>query len=188
MTCKSVDVHSYSNELDVLTNIPIATAGTVSTQPVFRDRLKHSLICPNQLKSHGVVVNDVPVQFDKSIRHAIVHEEVTISLEMAGVVSYFESRLPRSDEIESLAQPSGQTGILSLTTTRVTPGPLLRTWVDTVSLAELLDDTELSKRVIACVRVSASFPSCSIITENGTDQSSENQNASVATVSSGERK
>jgi hypothetical protein len=117
-TCKSVDVHSYSNELDVLTNIPIATVGTVWTQPVtgelyllvinqcifFGDRLKHSLICPNQLRSHGVVVNDVPVQFDKSSQHAIIHEKVTIPLEMAGVVSYFETRLPRSDEIDALPQ------------------------------------------------------------------------------------
>jgi hypothetical protein len=60
--------------------------------------------------------------------------------------------------------------------------------METLPLAELLDDTEFSKRVIACVRVSASFPSCSLITENGADQSSENQNASVAAVSSGERK
>jgi hypothetical protein len=84
-------VHSYSNELDVSTNIHIATVGTVITQPVtgelyllvinqcifFVDQFKHSLICPNQLRSHGVVVNDVPVQFDKSSRNAIVHEEVT---------------------------------------------------------------------------------------------------------------
>jgi hypothetical protein len=111
-------VHSYSNKFDVLTNTPIATVDTVSTQTgmgelylliinqfiFFRDCLKHSLICPNQLRSHGVVVNDMPVQFNKSIKHAIVHEEVTIPLEMAGVVSPFELRLPRADGIESLQQ------------------------------------------------------------------------------------
>jgi hypothetical protein len=56
------------------------------------------------LRSHGVVVDDVPIQFDKNSKHAIIHNGVTIPLDMAGVVSYFESRLPRPEELDSLLQ------------------------------------------------------------------------------------
>jgi hypothetical protein len=115
-TSKTIDVHSYSKELNVMRDIPIATAATVWTKPhtgesyllvfnqciFFGNRLKHSLVCPNQLQAHGVVVHDVPSQFDRKSKHAIVHEELFIPLKISGVISYFDSRLPQEHEIDSL--------------------------------------------------------------------------------------
>jgi hypothetical protein len=117
-TSKTVDVHNYSKELNVMRDIPIATAtaATVWTKPhtgesyllvfnqciFFSNQLKHSLVCPNQLRAHGVVVNDVPSQFDRKSKHAIVHEELLIPLKISGVIPYFDSRLPQEHEIDSL--------------------------------------------------------------------------------------
>jgi hypothetical protein len=119
--------------------------------------------------SHGVVVDDVPIQFDKNSKHAIIHDGVTIPLDMAGVVSYLESRPPRPEEIDSLQQivltspadwaafsstipgsePSSKFGVSPIVTTRVPAGPLLPQCHYSTELPELLDGTELSKRVIA---------------------------------------
>jgi hypothetical protein len=58
-------------------------------------------------------------------------------------------------------------------------------------LPELLDNTELSKRVIECVRVTAAYPSSSTITPNhnasNCDSSVGDGVSNVAIVSSGER-
>jgi hypothetical protein len=195
MTSKTVDVYGYSNELDIMHDIPIATVGTVWTKPVtgesyllvfnqcifFGDRLKHSLICPNQLRAHGIIVDDIPTQFDTKSQHAIIHEALTIPLDLAGVVSYFETRIPREDEVDTLPHvqftsttdwedysstvPGSETRppvfISSLTSQRKVPhGPLLPSHQEPVTLPELLDDYQLSKRVIAAVRVSATYTKC----------------------------
>jgi hypothetical protein len=85
-------------------DIPIATVCTVRTNPTtgeylmlvlnqcvyFGTLLKHSLICPNQLRAHGVVVHDIPTQFDPTSQHAIIRNDLTIPLDMSGVVSYIK--------------------------------------------------------------------------------------------------
>jgi hypothetical protein len=77
-TSKMVNVHVYSTELDIVPGIPIVTAGTVWVDPktkqpyllvlngclYFGDRLKNSLICPNQLRANGVIAHDVSLQFN----------------------------------------------------------------------------------------------------------------------------
>jgi hypothetical protein len=181
MTSKMVDVYGYSNELDIVHEIPIATVGTVWTKPVtgesyllvlnqcifFGDHLKHSLICPNLLRAHGIIVDDIPSQFDTKSQHAIIHEALTIPLDLAGVVSYFETRVPREDDVDTLlhlqfryeARPPVL--ISSLTSQRKVPhGPLLPSYQEPVTLPELLDDYQLSKQVIAAVRVSATYTKC----------------------------
>jgi hypothetical protein len=37
----------------------------------FGDRLDHTLICPNQLRSFGIVVDDTPKQFSPTSTHSI---------------------------------------------------------------------------------------------------------------------
>jgi hypothetical protein len=117
-TSKTVDVFGYFKELHSIEGIPIATVGTVWTQPttgdsyllvinqcvLFGPRLKNSLICSNQLRAHGVVVHDTPTQFDPKSKHAIIYHDLIIPLDMLGVVSYFESRALKSWEIDTLEQ------------------------------------------------------------------------------------
>jgi hypothetical protein len=111
-------VFGYSKELHLMDNMPIATVCTVWTNPTtgknvilvlnqcvyLRTQLKHSLICPNQLCAHGVVVDDIPTQFDAKSQHAIIHHKLTIPLDMSVVVSNFETQAPKPWEINSLKQ------------------------------------------------------------------------------------
>jgi hypothetical protein len=39
----------------------------------FGDKMSHTLLCPNQLRSHGWKVQDVPKQFDAESAHAIIN-------------------------------------------------------------------------------------------------------------------
>jgi hypothetical protein len=75
-------VFPYSSELPALQEIPITSAGTAWVDPAtgqpyllilneclfFGDRLNHSLLCPNQLRSNGLIVQDTPTMFDKTAR------------------------------------------------------------------------------------------------------------------------
>jgi hypothetical protein len=66
----------------------------------FGDRLGHLLICPNQLRAHGLIVDDTPKQLDPESQHAIVvkgSDAVKIDLELDGVISYFESTKPTAE-------------------------------------------------------------------------------------------
>ena len=110
-------VHSFSNERDPFPDVPIGTIATawvnllngevivlvMNEALFFGDRLDHTLICPNQLRSFGVVVDDTPKQFDPKSSHAIElpGEALTIPLEMNGVVSFFSSHKPSADELEN---------------------------------------------------------------------------------------
>ena len=68
-----ITVHPFSEEYTPLSNVPIATSATVWTdsdnqsyllvihQALFLwDRMDSSLLCPNQMRTNDVVVNDVP--------------------------------------------------------------------------------------------------------------------------------
>ena len=120
---ETATVHSFSEELKPFKNVPIGTIATAWVDPktaetfilefpeslYFGDRLCHSLICPNQLRSNGVVVNDVPRQFDGRSTHSIVvpgdDSGIEIPLEMNGVISYFASHRPTGEELNSLPLP-----------------------------------------------------------------------------------
>jgi len=113
-----VDVHPYSEEYDPIKNIPITTAATVWTSEkgdsflllfpealFFGDRLKQSLICPNQLRANGLIVHDVPRQFDRNSTHSIRipdAKNLIIPLELNGIMSCFPTRTPSADELENL--------------------------------------------------------------------------------------
>jgi hypothetical protein len=115
-TNRLVDVRGYSAELQTLKGLPIVSAGTVYIDPktgecfllviheciFFRDRLRNSLLCPNQMRAHGVTVNDVPTQFDATSTHSIITNDLTIPLDMLGVVSFFDSSLPQPGDFDTL--------------------------------------------------------------------------------------
>jgi hypothetical protein len=116
-TDQLVSMTGYTSKLGQIQGLPVVTAGTVWTSSLgqaylllmhetvyFGQRLKNLLLCPNQLHANGVTVNNVPTQFDLSSTHSIIVNDVTIPLDLHGVVSYFETRLPTEEEIKTLPQ------------------------------------------------------------------------------------
>ena len=67
----------------------------------FRSSLQELLLCPNQLRAHGIKVNNMPVQFDLNSSHSIiVSDQLEIPLDMHGVALSFCTQLPTDEEIE----------------------------------------------------------------------------------------
>ena len=113
-----VNVHGYSPERAPIPDVPLGTTATVWINPkngqayllvlhqalFFGDRMPNSLLCPNQLRSNGLIVNDVPLQFSGT--HSIVHPtaELEIPLYMNSSFSYFESYKPSDDDLENLTR------------------------------------------------------------------------------------
>jgi hypothetical protein len=91
--------YPYSSEITALQKIPITSDGTAWVDPAtgqpyllilneclfFGDRLNHSLLCPNQLPSNGLIVHDTPTIFDNNSTHKCA-------------VSYFDSYAPTLEE------------------------------------------------------------------------------------------
>jgi hypothetical protein len=119
-TGETANVHSFSDERKPFADVPIGTIATAWVNPAdgeviilvmnealyFGDRLDHTLICPNQLRSFGIVVDDTPQQFNLESKHCIEvpAEDVVIPLELNGVVSYFSSHKPSQDELDNCRQ------------------------------------------------------------------------------------
>ena len=116
-TGETVSVSPFSTELTSLSDVPIGTCATVFDDPntgqsfllvvneaiYLGDRMSHSLLCPNQLRSNGVQVFDVPLQFG-GLKHCIdiVEHDLQIPLQLHGTFSYFDSRVPTDDELRHL--------------------------------------------------------------------------------------
>ena len=62
-----------------------------------------SLLCPNQLRDHGLIVEDCPRQFDSSSGHCISTPDgnLVIPLEMDGVMSGFNITRPTKQQLDS---------------------------------------------------------------------------------------
>ena len=111
-TGRTVNVVPFSDEVGRVKNIPIACVATLWQDLTtgheyililhevlyFGDRMESTLLNPNQLRHGGAIVEDTPRQFNRQSKHAIIFplgdkgEQVTIPLEMDGVISGFESR------------------------------------------------------------------------------------------------
>ena len=116
-TGETVSVSPFSTELTSLSDVPIGTCATVFDDPntgqsfllivneaiYLGDRMSHSLLCPNQLRSNGVQVFDVPLQFG-GLKHCIdiVEHDLQIPLQLHGTFSYFDSRIPTDNELRHL--------------------------------------------------------------------------------------
>jgi hypothetical protein len=74
----------------------------------FRDHLKQTLLNPNQLQSHGLLVKDAPQQFDPKSLHSICIPKcsITIPLHLDGVISTFSSSKPIWEEYNTLVYPT----------------------------------------------------------------------------------
>jgi hypothetical protein len=118
-TNKTCSVKSFSEQHLQLEDIPIVKAATaydasngvvyilIINQALFLgEHMEHLLLCPNQARSSGVVINDVPKHLAPTMKdtmHAIVflEDNVTLPLELQGVISKLTIRLPTTEEIES---------------------------------------------------------------------------------------
>jgi hypothetical protein len=115
LTGEKVNVLPFSDTMEAVQDVPIATCVTIWEDPsngaawmlvihealYFGEALKDSLLNPNQLRAAGVIVNDAPQQFDATSSHSIsVSGTLEIPLQMHGVISYFDTRLPTMEELE----------------------------------------------------------------------------------------
>jgi hypothetical protein len=109
-----VSVSPFIGEYNPIEDVPVASVATAWDNPVdgstvilvinealyFGDRMEHSLLCPNQMRCNGVVVNDVPPMFSPNQPHSIIIPgRLEIPLKMRGVMSYIDTCKPTADEI-----------------------------------------------------------------------------------------
>ena len=116
-TDQSVSIHGFDDNSNPVKNVPVATCMTAITLPdgetvilvvhqalYLGEKQKHSLLCPNQLRKHGVRVDDCPrhLSLGMNSKHSItvLQDDLEISLEMDGVISFFNSHQPTPREIE----------------------------------------------------------------------------------------
>ena len=115
LTGEKVNVFPFSDDLPAIQEVPIASVMTVWENPTngevwmlvihealyFGEKLTESLLCPNQLRAAGNVVNDAPIQFDALSTHSIsIPGVLDLPLELNGVISHLTTRRPTNDEVE----------------------------------------------------------------------------------------
>jgi hypothetical protein len=104
----------YYSKLPAVQRISVTSAGTAWIDPntgqpyllilneflFFGDHLNHTLLCPNQLHSNGLMVHDTPLMFDQNGTHSIYDpvSDIRIPMDLKGVVSYFDSSNPTLEE------------------------------------------------------------------------------------------
>lgn len=71
----------------------------------FTDSMQHSLLCTNQSRFHGVVVDDIPtfLDYNKRSTHSIYFptEDIRLPLDMHGPISFLPVRYPTDDELDT---------------------------------------------------------------------------------------
>ncbi len=106
-TDQVVNVTSYSDQLDTIKNVPVITAATaidnentgtttilILGQAIYMgNKVKSTLICPNQLCSNGIIVDDVPVHLapeGRASTHSIIctDDNLSIPMSLKGVISF----------------------------------------------------------------------------------------------------
>jgi hypothetical protein len=117
-TDQVVNVSAFSEHLDTMDDIAIVTAATAVDDPktgittilvlgqalYMGEKVRSTLLCPNQMRVYGILVDDTPVPLapmSKPSTHSIHSEEDNffIPLKMKGVFSYFDSHTPTQDEL-----------------------------------------------------------------------------------------
>jgi Reverse transcriptase (RNA-dependent DNA polymerase) len=111
---RECDVLPYTDSYDAIKGVPIVTGATAWTSDltgetfilVFNEALwlgeilDHSLVNPNQLRHHGVDVQDNP--YSKTEMHIGTEDgEHVIPLQAEGTTIYFTSRTPTDEELQT---------------------------------------------------------------------------------------
>lgn len=113
-TTRECDVSPYADSYEPIRNVPIVSGATAVTDPstgltsilIFNealwmgDTLDHSLLNPNQLRSHGIDVQDNP--YGATAMHIASNEDdFEHPMTADGTTIYFDSRTPTSYELET---------------------------------------------------------------------------------------
>ena len=112
-----VDVGGFHPSLPVMKDIPICLVITAYDLPTgetiilgvhqalfFGATMEHSLCQPNQFREHGLIVDDCPKMYSngKTLHGMYIpDQELHIPFELHGCLSYFPTRLPTPDEIDT---------------------------------------------------------------------------------------
>ena len=81
---------------------PGKTVLLIFDQSFYDPTLSSSLLNPNQIRNHGITVNDTPLRYDPSSTHSIrIPDKFDIHLKSRGYVSYFPVRKPTIEELET---------------------------------------------------------------------------------------
>lgn len=111
-TSRECDVAPYSDTYEPIRNIPIVTGATAITSAttgatfilVFNEaiwmgsHLEHSLLNPNQMRHHGITVQDNPYANEPLRIHAS-DDDFSIPLRTDGTIIFFNSRTPTAYEL-----------------------------------------------------------------------------------------
>jgi hypothetical protein len=113
------NVSPFAKSFNQKENVPIVKAATAYDDErtgttyilvlgqalYFGNEEEASLLCPNQLRTNGVIVDDVPIHLlhNTASTHSITfpHENVMLPLKLNGCFSYIPTRTPTTQEIES---------------------------------------------------------------------------------------
>jgi len=120
LTDQVVSVSAFSKEHNILQDIPIVTAATAYDDPTsgttyililgqaiwMGDKVEATLLCPNQLRYNGIVVDDIPTHLAPSHQpstHSIhcADDDLTLPLSLQGIISYFDTRTPTTEELDT---------------------------------------------------------------------------------------
>jgi hypothetical protein len=110
VTNQTVNVSAFTEAHGVMQNIPVVTAAAafddekagityilILGQCIYMgDKMNNTLLCPNQLRANGIIVDDCPhhlAPVDHPSSHAIQSpdDDMIIPLLLRGVTSYFTS-------------------------------------------------------------------------------------------------
>jgi hypothetical protein len=119
-TNQVANVSACSDIYDELTNVLIITVATAYNDPTtgvtfitiigqalyLGDKVSNTLLCPNQLRDYGIIVDDVPAHLslkDRPSTHSIYIPDGNISIpsKFHGIISHFESCTPTKQEIDT---------------------------------------------------------------------------------------
>ena len=120
LTGKTVNVTPFcETAYESMKEIPIATVATAYDCPFtgkvyvlvlnevlyFGDKMTHTLLCPNQLRANGLILDDCPTQFNENSSHSIYIPscDLRIPLELDGVISGVVTRQPTMAELDDLS-------------------------------------------------------------------------------------
>jgi hypothetical protein len=101
-------------------DIPIGTAATTYDDPQYGmtiililhqallmgDKIDNTLLCPNQIRANGIIVDDVPLHLAHPTQpstHSIYcpEDDIRIPLSLRGVISLIETRTPTQEELDT---------------------------------------------------------------------------------------
>ena len=113
----TVDAIPFDSSMGKMSNLPIVNAiyahddtETMQTSllrfnnSIYIKNMKNALLCPNQARENGTIVNDVPPHLDHTEQStfSIITEETEIKLEQFGPTAFVQLRRPTEDELETL--------------------------------------------------------------------------------------